>query len=175
MVLGMSLSTFTAVHVIISLIGIATGIIVLNGLIKGQRMDNMTAIFLTSTVLTSATGYLFPVEHILPSHIVGAISLVLLAGAIVARYGLHLQGASRSTYVVCAVAALYLNCFVLVAQMFLKIPALHALAPQGKEPPFAVAQLILLAAFVWLGFKAVKGFRAKPVEAPTAWRDRKAS
>ena len=159
MVLGMTLSTFTLVHVIISLIGIVFGFIVLYGLLTGKRLDGWTGIFLLFTVLTSATGFLFPFEHLLPSHKVGIISLVLLAIAIAARYSFHMAGAWRSTYVVSAVMALYLNCFVLVAQAFLKAPALHALAPTGTEPPFLVTQLIVLAIFIGLTILAVKRFK----------------
>ena len=137
MVLGMSLSTFTLVHVIISLIGIASGIVVVYGFLTRKRLNGWTAIFLLTTVLTSATGFLFPVEHLLPSHIVGIISLVLLAIAIVTRYAL--QGAWVRTYIVTAMIALYLNCFVAVVQSFEKSPALKALAPTQKEPPFLVA------------------------------------
>jgi hypothetical protein len=155
----MSLSTFTLVHVLISLAGIGSGIIVVYGMLTARRLDGWTAIFLATTVLTSLTGYLFPVEHILPSHIVGAISLVALAVAIVARYALHLAGAWRWIYVVSSVVALYLNCFVAVVQSFLKVPTLHTLAPTGKELPFLVAQLALMALFIALGLFAVKKFR----------------
>ena len=159
MVFGMSLTTFTLIHVIISLIGIGSGLIVLFGMFGGKRLDGMTALFLVSTVLTSLTGYLFPFEHLLPSHIVGGISLVVLAIAIVARYSFHLAGRWRTIYVITAVMALYLNCFVLVVQSFLKVPALHALAPKGNEPPFAIAQGILLLLFIVAGILAVKKFR----------------
>lgn len=175
MVLGMSLATFTLVHVVISLIGIVSGLLVVYGLIKGRRFDGGTAIFLVTTVLTSLTGYLFPFEHLLPSHIVGAISLLVLAIAIVARYALHMQGAWRSIYVVTAMMALYLNVFVLVVQSFLKIPAVHALAPTQKEPPFLVVQLLVMAIFVGLSIFAVKGFCAAPLAAEPAWKDTKAS
>ncbi|MCU1219217.1 MAG: hypothetical protein JWN42_414 [Candidatus Angelobacter sp.] len=160
MVLGMSLATFTLIHVIISLIGIGSGIIVLFGMFGGKRLDGMTALFLVTTVLTSLTGYLFPFEHLLPSHIVGGISLVVLAIAIVARYSFHLAGRWRTIYVITAVMALYLNCFVLVVQSFLEVPALHALAPKGNEPPFAIAQGILLVLFIVAGILAVKKFRS---------------
>jgi hypothetical protein len=159
MILGMTLSTFTLLHVVISLIGIGSGLVVLYGLLIGKRLDGITAIFLLTTVLTSATGFLYPFEHLLPSHKVGIISLVLLAIAILARYSFHMAGAWRSTYVVSAVMALYLNCFVLVVQAFLKAPALHALAPTGKEPPFLATQLALLALFVVLTIVAVKRFK----------------
>lgn len=158
MVLGMTLSTFTLVHVLLSFIGIGSGLLVAYGMLVGKRLDGGTAIFLVSTVLTSATGFLFPVKHLLPSHVVGIISLVVLAVAILARYALHLAGAWRWIYVVCALLALYLNCFVAVVQSFLKIPTLHAMAPTQKEPPFLVAQLAVMAVFIVVGVLAVKKF-----------------
>jgi hypothetical protein len=165
MILGMSIETFTLVHTAISLIGIVSGLVVVYGMLGGKRLDGWTALFLTTTVLTSVTGYLFPFEHLLPSHIVGGISLVVLAVALLARYSFHLAGGWRRTYVLTAVMALYLNVFVLVVQSFLKVPALHALAPAGKEPPFAVAQLIVLAIFIWLAIAAVKRFRQDNTQA----------
>jgi len=163
MVLGMSLSTFTLLHVIISLAGIGTGFIVMYGLLNGKRLDGWTAIFLTTTVLTNVTGFMFPFEGLKPSYIVAAISLVVLAVAIWARYGARLAGASRWIYVLAAAIALYLNCFVAVVQAFLKIPALHALAPTGSEPPFLVAQSVVLAVFIWLTYLAAKRFHATPI------------
>jgi hypothetical protein len=175
MILGMSLSTFTLVHVMLSLVGIGSGLLVLYGLLLGKRFDGATAIFLVTTALTSLTGFLFPVEHLLPSHVLGIISLVALAVAILARYALHLARAWRSIYVVCAVLALYLNVFVLVAQIFMKVPAVHALAPTQKEPPFLIAQLIVMAIFVVLGIFAVKKFRLEAVATTPAWTNSKAS
>lgn len=159
MMLGMSLATFTFVHVLISLVGIVSGLVVLFGLLAGKRLDGWTALFLTTTVLTSMTGFGFPFEHLLPSHIVGMISLVVLAIAIAARYAFHLAGAWRSIYTIGATLALYLNVFVLVVQAFLKVPQLHALAPAGTEPAFLVAQLVVLALFLALGTLATKRFR----------------
>jgi len=144
----------------ISLVGIGSGLIVLFGMLSGKRLDGWTALFLTTTVLTSATGFLFPFDHLLPSHKVGIISLVMLAIAILARYGLHLAGAWRSIYVVTAVIALYLNVFVLVVQGFLKVHALNALAPTQSEPPFLIAQLVVMALFIVLTIFAVEKFRA---------------
>lgn len=158
MVLGMSLSTFTLVHVLISLAGIGSGFIVVFGLLNGKRLDGWTAIFLTTTVLTSVTGFLFPVEHLLPSHILGILSLLVLAIAIPARYVFHMAGAWRKAYVIAAAIALYFNVFVAVVQSFLKIAALHALAPAGKEPPFLVAQVIVLLIFIALTIRATKRF-----------------
>jgi hypothetical protein len=161
MVLGMDLATFTLVHVIISLIGIVSGIIVMFGLFGSSRMPGMTAIFLLFTILTSATGFLFPFTKLLPSHIVGIISLVLLAIACIALYGMKLGGAWRWIYVVTAMTSLYLNVFVLVIQSFLKIPALHALAPSvpPSEPPFAAVQGIVLLFFIVVIIGAVRRFR----------------
>ena len=167
MILGMSLSTFVTVHVIISLIGIVAGIIVMFGLLGSNRMPALTAIFLLFTILTSATGFLIPPlvsEKLLPSHMVGALSLVLLAIACIALYGMKLSGAWRWIYAVTALLSLYLNVFVLVIQGFLKVPALHALAP--GEPPggpvFAVVQLIVLVFFVIVIIGAVRRFRPMP-------------
>ena len=164
MILGMSLATFTMVHVIISLIAIVSGILVMFGLLGSNRMPAMTAIFLLFTILTSATGFLFPFEKLLPSHMVGILSLVLLAIACIALYAMKLSGAWRWIYVVTAMASLYLNVFVLVIQSFLKIPALHALAPSvpPSEPPFAVIQGIVLVFFIIVIIGAVRRFRPTP-------------
>jgi hypothetical protein len=174
MILGMSLATFTLVHVLISLVGIGSGLLVVYGMLLGKRYEGATAIFLVTTVLTSLTGFLFPFVHLLPSHILGIILLPVLAIAIIARYARHLAGPWRSIYVVTAVLALYLNVFVLVAQIFLKVPAAHALAPTGKEPPFLVVQLIVMAIFIVLGIFAARKFR-EPVAAEQIWKSTKAS
>ncbi len=165
MILGMSTATYTFLHVLISLIGIGSGLIVMWGLIAGKRLDGLTAVFLLTTVLTSVTGFGFPVEHLLPSHIVGIISLVILAIAIPARYVFHMAGVWRAVYVVGAATALYLNLFVLVVQLFLKVPALKALAPTQKEPPFLVAQLVVLALYIGVAVLAAKRFRLEPAHA----------
>lgn len=159
MILGMSLSTYTTLHTVISLVGILSGFVVLFGLLGNSRMDGWTALFLIATVATSATGFLFPFHGFGPPHYVGMISLVVLLLAIIARYPMHLKGGWRKTYVITAVIALYFNCFVGVVQAFQKIPALHALAPKGNEPPFAAAQLVVLVLFVVLGIMAGKRFR----------------
>jgi hypothetical protein len=159
MMFGMSLETYTLVHVAISLIGIGSGLVMVFGMLKGRLLHGWNGLFLLTTVLTSATGFGFPFDHLLPSHKVGIISLLVLAIAIVARYVQHLAGGWRRTYAITAVIALYLNVFVLLVQSFLKVPALHALAPEGKEPPFLLAQLIVMAIFIGLGVGAVKKFR----------------
>ena len=163
MIWGLTTSTFTLFHVLLSLTGIGTGFIVVYGLLTGKRLDGWTAIFLFTTVATSVTGFAFPFEHLLPSHIIGMLSLFVLAIAILARYPLHLAGAWRWIYVVCAVIALYLNVFVAVVQAFLKVPALKELAPTQKEPPFLVAQIVVMAIFVVLAILAVKEFRGDRV------------
>jgi hypothetical protein len=165
MILGMSTSTFTLLHVLISLVGIGSGLIVAFGFLNGKLFSGWNHLFLATTVLTSVTGFLFPVEHLLPSHRVGIISLVILAIAIAALYLFHLAGRWRAIYVVTAIMALYLNCFVGVVQSFLKVPALHAMAPNGTEPPFLVAQTIVLLLFIVLGVLATKRFRGPAVVA----------
>ena len=154
--MSFNLTAYTLVHVVISLVGIGSGIVVVVGLLTRKWLDRWTALFLTTTLATSLTGYGFPVEHVLQSHIVGAISIVVLALAIYARYVRRLGGNWRATYVIGAVIALYLNVFVLVVQSFLRVPALKALAPTQSEPPFAVTQLIVLMLFFVLGFLATK-------------------
>src|SRR2546428_10252213 len=161
MVWGMPLATFTFVHVVLSLVGIGAGFVVLSGLLSGRERDGWTALFLVTTVATSVTGFGFPVDHLLPSHVVGVVSLVVLAVALLARYGRRLRGAWRSIYVVGA--ALALNVFVGVVQAFLKVSALHALAPQQTEPPFLLAQLVVLALFIVLTVLATKRFRREPI------------
>ena len=159
MIWGMTPATFTFVHVLLSLIGIAAGFVVMAGLLTARPLDGWTALFLLTTVATSVTGFGFPFDHLLPSHKVGIISLVVLAVAILARYGLHLRGAWRPIYVVCAALALYLNVFVGIVQAFTRIPVLRAMAPHQTEAPFLVAQLLALALFITLTIVAAKRFR----------------
>jgi hypothetical protein len=161
MVLGMSLSAFTTLHVIISLIAIISGIIVMFGLLGSNPMPGLTAIFLLFTILTSATGFLFPFEKLLPSHMIGILSLVLLAIACIALYAMKLSGPWRWIYVVTAMISLYLNVFVLVIQSFLKVAPLHVLAPSvpPSEPPFLVVQGLVLGFFILVIIGAVKRFR----------------
>ena len=142
-----AMAIFTAVHVALSLIGIVSGLVVLGGFLVGSWKNAWNLVFLTTTALTSATGYGFPFERLLPSHIVGALSLVVLAVATFALYGRHLAAGWKRTYIVSAVVALYFNVFVLVVQSFLKVPALYAVAPTQSEPPFAIAQLAVLVLF----------------------------
>jgi hypothetical protein len=160
MVWGMTTSTFTLVHVVLSLIGIGAGLIATFGLLARKPLPGWTALFLATTVATSVTGFGFPFDHLLPSHKIGIISLVVLAIAIIARYALHLAGPWRRVYVICAAIALYLNSFVAVVQAFLKVPALATLAPTQTEAPFVVAQLLVLAFFIALTVAAAKRFRS---------------
>ena len=161
MTLGLSLQAVTILHVVISLIGIVSGLVVLAGLFKSQSMPGMTALFLLSTILTNATGFMFPFEKLLPSHIIAILSLVLLAIACFALYGKKVSGSWRSIFVITAITSLYLNVFVLVIQSFLKIGPLHALAPSvpPSEPPFAVTQGVVLVLFVIAIIASVRRFR----------------
>ena len=161
MILGMSTATFTSVHVILSLIGILAGLVVLFGMLRSRPLSGWTALFLATTVLTSVTGFLFPFERLLPSHIVGIVSLVVLAAALVALYVRRLAGSWRWIYVAGAVSALYLNAFVGVVQAFQKLPVLNALAPTQSEPPFVIAQIVVLLLFVVLGIAAVRTFHPR--------------
>ena len=163
MILGMSTETYTLIHVIISLIGIGSGLVVVFGLLGSKRLDGWTALFLVTTVATSVTGFFFPFHKFTPAIGVGIISLVLLALAILARYVFHLAGGWRRTYVISSVIALYLNVFVLIVQLFEKVPALNALAPTQSEPPFKITQVVVMAVFVVLGILAVRGFRKPTV------------
>ena len=158
MILGMSIETFTSLHVVISLIGIFTGAVVVLGMLGNKGLGSWTAVFLATTILTSATGFLFPFTHFLPSHGVGIISLVVLAVALVALYVNRLVGFWRWVYIVTALAALYLNVFVGVVQAFQKLAFLQPLAPTQSEAPFLIAQGLVLAIFVVLGFVAVTKF-----------------
>jgi hypothetical protein len=161
MILGMSISAFTSLHVVLSLIGIVAGLVVVIGMLRSKAANGWTALFLATTVLTSATGFLFPHDRVLPSHIVGVISLVVLAIAIAALYGYRLARSWRWIYVVTAMLALYLNVFVLVAQAFLKVAFLNALAPTQSDPPFIIAQLVVMVIFVVLGIRAVRSFHSE--------------
>ena len=143
-------TAFTFVHVLLSLIGIFSGFIVMFGLLVAKPLDGWTAVFLATTVLTSVTGFFFPYHGFLPSHAIGIFSLILLAIAVFARYGRHLAGPWRRTYVITAMMSLYLNVFVLIVQLFRKVPALSAMAPTQSEPPFKITQLVVLAIFVVL-------------------------
>ncbi|HEY7353517.1 MAG TPA: hypothetical protein VH596_12185 [Terriglobales bacterium] len=160
MVLGLSLHTYTVIHVLISLTAIASGFIVMSGFFHSKRMNGWNGLFLTTTVLTSLTGFGFPFSGVTPAIKLGIISLVVLAIAIIVRYPLHL--AWRKTYVISASLALYFNVFVLVVQSFEKVPALRALAPTQKEAPFAVAQLLVLTIFIVATVVAVRRFRSEP-------------
>jgi hypothetical protein len=166
MIFGMSLHAYTQLHVLISLVAIGSGLVVLYGMITGKRLDRLTSLFLSTTVLTSVTGFGFPYMGVTPGIRLGIISLVVLTFAYLARYVRNLAGGWRVTYVISAAMALYLNVFVLVVQSFEKVPALRAVAPTQKEPPFAVAQIAVLVVFVGLTILAVRRFH--PTTAPMA-------
>ena len=156
------LSTFTTVHVVITLVAIASGEVVLFGLISSRRMDAMTAIYLVFTALTSITGFFFPFHGVTPAITLGIISCAVLVPTLAARYAFAMRGAWRWIYVIGAVALLYFNVFVLVVQVFLKVPAFHALAPTGSERPFLTAQGVALLFFLLAGYRAVRRFRPRP-------------
>lgn len=152
------ITTFTLIHTLISLLAIVAGLVVVGGLMAGARLDGWTGLFLVTTALTSITGFGFPFTTLLPSHYVGILSLILLVPVIFARYRKHLEGVWRRVYVAGSVLVLYLNVFVLVDQLFRRIPALIVLAPTHKEPPYLLTQLLVMALFVVLGVVAFKRF-----------------
>jgi hypothetical protein len=158
MILGMSLAVFTTVHVIISLVAIASGIAVVIGLLGSRRMPTWTALFLVMTVLTSLTGFLFPVRGFTPALGTGVYSMIVLAIALVALYVKGLAGAWRWIYIVTAIAALQANILVLIVQSFEKLSFLNPHAPQVGPPfaepqntQFAVAQGLAFAVLVFAG------------------------
>ena len=153
------LPMFTLIHVVISVVAIIAGLVVVGGLLAGARLDGWSALFLATTILTSATGFGFPFTKVSPPHVVGALSLVVLAVCVAALYWKKLVGGWRTAYIVTAVTALYLNVFVLVVQLFVKTPPLAKLAPTQQEVPFAVTQALILLLFVWLGWTAVRAQR----------------
>lgn len=148
MSLGMTL--FTGFHVLLSLLGILAGFVVVFGLLTSRRFDGWTAVFLSTTLLTSVTGFLFPFHGITPGYVFGVLSVILLALAIFGRYRRNIEGGWRRTYAISSVIALYLNFFILIVQLFEKVPALKALAPTRSEAPFKVAQLTALLLFIVL-------------------------
>jgi hypothetical protein len=157
------ITTFTLMHVVLSLIGVLAGLVVAGGLASGKLLGRWALVFLVTTVLTSVTGFGFPFVTLLPSHMVGIVSLVVLAAVVVAQYVKHFAGAWRRIYAAGVVLATYLNTFVLVVQLFRRLPALIVSAPTQSEPPFAITQLLVLALFIWLGLAADRGFRAAPI------------
>jgi len=146
------------IHVVLSIVALIAAVPVMFGLVMSQRYGNWTALFLATSVLTSATGFLLPAPGLLPSHIVGILSLIVLLIAILARYKFHLVGKWRTTYVICAVIAFWFNAFVGVVQAFQKIAPLHVLAPQGSEPAFLVAQFAVLLILATVGFIGIRRF-----------------
>jgi hypothetical protein len=159
MILGMTIYTF--VHVVISLVGIATGLLVLFGMLRNDRIDGMTLVFLLFTAATSLTGFGFPFHGVTPAVTLGIVSVIVLIPTLAARYTFRMRGAWRWIYVIGAVLAQWFNTFVLVVQSFQRLPALHALAPKGSEPPFAAAQGAVLLFYVVIGYLAVRRFRPR--------------
>jgi len=162
MIIGLSIENFTILHVIISLVAIVSGLVVLGGMLRASRLPGWTALFLVTTILTSVTGFMFPINGLTPGIVIGLLSIVILAVALMALYLKHLSGAWRWIYVTTALVALYFNVFVLIVQSFQKVPALQKLAPTQSEPPFQIAQGVVLLAFLILGTMAVRRFRPVP-------------
>jgi len=162
MVIGLSIHTFTIVHVGITLVAIVSGLVVLFGMLGAHRLPAWTALFLMTTILTSVTGFMFPIHGFTPALGTGAVSMLVLAVALIALYAKHLVGSWRWIYVVAAVSALYFNVLVLIVQSFQKVPTLNAIAPTQSEPPFLIAQGVALMAFLFLGIAAVFRFRPAP-------------
>jgi hypothetical protein len=158
----MILIIFTLLHVAISLVGIISGFVVAWGFLKSKKSDCWTALFLATTAATSVTGFMFPFHGFKPSYVLGILSLIALTPCYIARYRKYLAGHWRAVYVITAMIALYFNVFVLVVQSFMKVPALHALAPTQSEPPFAITQLIVLVIFVVLTIFATIKFHPAP-------------
>ncbi len=156
MILGLTISQFTTLHVFISFVGIISGLIALPAYAAGRWMPRMTALFLATTAATTLTGFLFPITVLTPALIFGIISTVVLTTALAALYGFRLKGRARSVYAITATLGLYLNMFVLIVQSFLKVPTLNELAPEGHEPPFLIAQTVLLVAALILGWRATR-------------------
>jgi hypothetical protein len=155
----LDLPHFTLIHVVISIVGIVSGLVVVGGFLAGIRFDRWVGVFLVTTLLTSASGFGFPFFQILPSHLIAALSLLVLALTLVALYGMRLAGHWREVFVLGSVLALYLNVFVLLAQLLQKTPVLAALAPTPAAPVFALTQLLFLVVFIGLGRAALNGFR----------------
>jgi hypothetical protein len=150
---------FTLIHTALSLIGIASGFVVVLGLLAAKPLHGWTGLFLATTLATSVTGFFFPFHGFTPAHGVGIVSVLVLVLASYARYGRHFAGAWRRAYAITAVIALYFNVFVLIVQAFMKVPALQAMAPTQSEPPFIIAQFACLVLFVVLGILAAIRFR----------------
>jgi hypothetical protein len=165
MILGMSVRAFTVFHVALSFVGLLSGVVVVLGMLNDMRLPRWTALFVVTTIATSATGFLFHSSSFDPPQVVGVISLIVLTGAVAALYIYRLSGGWRSVYVAAAVLALYLNAFVGIAQAFQKIPLLQALAPTGSEPPFLLAQAVVLMLFVLIAVLSLKRFHPSPVAA----------
>lgn len=162
MILGMSISAFTTLHVVISLVAIALGVVWAVDLLRGRQSGLIAGLFLLTTILTSVTGFLFPISSLTPAVIFGIISLVALTFSVLALYVFGLRGFWRPVYLVTAVFSLYLNVFVAVVQAFQKIPAFNKFAPTQSEPPFAIAQVIVLLLAIVVGWLAVRRFRVEP-------------
>ncbi|HEY2876861.1 MAG TPA: hypothetical protein VGJ56_33420 [Reyranella sp.] len=161
MILGLSIPTFTLLHVLLSVVGIAAGLIVVERLLRNRALGLSNTIFLVATILTAASGFLFPSRSaaFTPAQTLGMISLAMLLIAVVALYVGNLIGAWRWIYVVAAVVALYFNVFVGVVQSFAKVGRLRMLAPTQTEPPFLLTQGAVLLFFLIVAVIALRRFQ----------------
>lgn len=162
MILGMSIAASVTVHTVISVLALLAGLVVAGGMLGARTLPGWTAFFLLTTLVTDITGFLLPADKILPSHITGVVSGVAVVVAALAYYGGRLDGRWRAVYVVTAMLAAYLNAFVLVAQLFVKVPAMREIAPTQSSPAFGITQLLVLALFVGLGVRAMRAFHPAP-------------
>lgn len=161
MVFGMSFETFTNLHVVLSLIGIVSGLVAFSALARNVWLGSWHHVFLATTLATVITGFMFPISSVTPALIVGGVALALLAVAYIALFQICQAAWSGRAYAVTGMISLYLNLFVLVAQGFMKVPFLNALAPTQSEAPFALAQLVLLIASIALGYYATTGIQRR--------------
>lgn len=159
MIVGMSIAASVTLHTLVSVLALLAGLVVAGGMLGAGTLPGWTAFFLATTLLTDVTGFLLPADRILPSHVTGVVSMVAVVAAAVALYGGKLRGRWRATYVAGAMVAAWLNAFVLLAQLFVKVPAMREIAPTQSAPAFALSQLLILALFVALGTRAMRRFR----------------
>ncbi len=162
MILGMSIAASVTLHTVISVVALLAGLVVAGGMLGARALPGWTALFLLTTLVTDVTGFFLPADRILPSHVVGGVSLVAVLVAAFAYYPRKLAGGWRAAYVTSAMLAAYLNAFVLVAQLFVKVPAMHEIAPTQSSPAFGITQLVVLALFVGLGVRGMRAFHPVP-------------
>jgi hypothetical protein len=162
MVLSISAETYTFLHVMIGLVGIGLGLVVMFRILTGRRLYRLPPLFFVATLTAILTGFGFPQTCLLPTHIIGILSIVVLAVTIPACCVFHREGVWRDVFVIGSATTLYLSIFVFLMKVLLKFPALHALAPTQRQkcPPFLISQFIILALFVAVTNLAIKKFHS---------------